>query len=130
MIFEALAGHLQTVDPVFVMGQTVFLHRMSDAHPEGLMLRNSNQNGLSIDHEVTGLRRGRLTALYRSPDVKRGTDRMALVMDGLTLTDTRFGRCLIKQMFPLSEPIPYPVTGTDNVEFSVEFHVVYAIIKN
>jgi hypothetical protein len=101
-----------------------FVHHMPESVDTGVLLR-IDLPGARRYVEIPGYRRGEFIAVIRHADPGKGYQ---LASEIAKLLDWRGPRELeptfkVKQCVPLRDPIPYPETAGDHIEFAVEFRI-------
>lgn len=128
MILTELAAHLAGQLPHLMMGKTLFVERIPTSAVDGVMLR-VGVDGIQIDHE-TGLRKGTIAVILRASTTSRGNEGFEHLSRALLMEhETQLGGYLVKRLEAQTEPRIYPISEGNNVEFSVNYSIVYAIIK-
>lgn len=124
MNLEAIANYLVT-QGVGISGQSLFVYRMPPAINEGILLI-SDLKGTEIDYELPGFKRTTFQAIVRHTEHVAGRALADLVSSTLTLENGFvLSNLLVRYIRPRHEPVMYPVSEGDYLEFSVNFDAVY-----
>lgn len=124
MKLEPIAQHLVTED-VAEGGVDLFVYRMPAQIKQGILLIG-DLGGTEIDHELPGYKRTSFQAIIRHTELVEGMELANLVLKTLTLSDnTILDNLLFRYVLPRHEPVVYPVSEGDYLEFSVNFDAVY-----
>lgn len=87
--------------------------------------------GATIDPEIRGLRRSRFQIAVRDirSNYKKAKDLSNAIIQALDIPGEHrvAGGILIKSCRALTEPISYPISDGANIEFSLNFHIVYVV---
>lgn len=116
-----LATHLQT-KKVGTMGKTIFINMLPIDVSLGVLLRN-DLNGTDIDYELPGYSKARFQAIVRAPGYPQGEALMEKLTAALTLNNTTIGQYRFNYMRPRTEPVVFPLSEGNLLEFSVYFDV-------
>ena len=107
------------------LGIDLFVYVMPYDVSVGVLLL-PRPSGELIDHELTGIRRGGFQVIVRSPDYNDTLINSIIPL--LTIQAKVLNGLDIKYILPKSEPVVYPATDGNNIEYSVNFDAVYAKI--
>lgn len=118
-----LVEHL-TKNKVGAPGKTLFINMIPIGAPSGVLLRNP-LTGTKIDHELPGFYKTTFTVIVRSTDYEKGEVKTEEVASCLNLSETTIGDIHIKYCRPRSEPVPYPLSLGNLIEFAIEYDVCY-----
>lgn len=111
-------------------GVDLFCHRLPADIERGTMV-TGNLAGTDIDHELTGWRQGRIQVIVRDPDHEDGMVRTRAVMAALSLVNVLLPatagapEVFMRRLRPIHDPIVYPRSDGDLIEFSVNFEGVW-----
>lgn len=108
----------------------IYINELPASATAGVLIKEG-YSGATIDPEIRGLRKSRFQIAVRDSKKKYETAKRraeaimaALDIKGeLRVTDG----ILIKMCRPLTEPIPYPVSDAGNIEFSLNFYIIYVV---
>lgn len=114
-------------------GTDIFVHRMDAECPKGILLRLPIA-GIDTDFNLPGYYKTQIQAIIRDANQQSGDAMAVRVMAQLTMyerifTDPDTGAFLmqINQMYPAKLPIIYPRSEGQEIEWSLNFDVSYAI---
>lgn len=110
---------------VGTLGIDIFTHFMPYDVDIGVLVL-ANIAGDAIDYEITGMRRGGFQVIVREPDYDDTL--ISRISSLLTIQSEVMYGLDIKYMLPKSEPVVYPATDGNNIEYSVNFDAMYAKI--
>lgn len=108
------------------IGRDIFVHFMPDQIVEGVLLLNS-LSGAAIDHELPGYRRSTFQVIVRHQDYDEGEALARTVAGILTMEYETFTGVTTRYVRPKHDPVVYPVSKGDNLEFSVNYEAVYIL---
>jgi hypothetical protein len=114
-------------------GRTLFCHKMPAELTKGLVLLG-DLAGTEIDHDLPGWRMGQIQVIVRDDDHALGTQRSRQVMTALTLNDHLLpaaggaGRIQLRRLRPIHDPIVYPRSEGDVMEFSMNFEGAWVVL--
>tara|TARA_R110000851_G_C13102760_1_gene569250 strand:- start:33162 stop:33545 length:384 start_codon:yes stop_codon:yes gene_type:complete len=124
MKLEPIAQHLVTED-VAEQGVDLFIYNMPSGVEIGILLISS-LSGTEIDYELPGFKRTSFQAIVRHTEFVEGRELADLVSSTLTLKNgTMLDNLLVRYIRPRHEPVVYPVSEGDYLEFSINFDAVY-----
>ena len=125
MNLQELANYLSD-GGIVTQGKDLFIHNMPAKVDSGVLLRGK-LTGTPINHELPGYRRTGFQAVIRHTDYKEGFELAETVSSELTFKggDTVLGSIVVKHILPKHEPVVFPVSEGDFLEFSVNFDAVY-----
>lgn len=123
MNISALVGYLQSKG-VGTPGQDLFAYQMPEIVDQGVMLLD-DLSGSQKDHELPGLHRGKIQVIVRHTDYASGIALVQQVSDALAVQNITIDTMDIRYLRPRSEPIVYPFSKGNHLEFSVTFDTVY-----
>lgn len=107
---------------VGTMGKTLYINMLPIGVPTAVLLRNS-LNGTKIDYELPGYSRTQFQAIVRAPGYPQGEALMEKLTAALTLTDKAIGSYHFNYCRPRTEPVVFPLSEGNLLEFSVYFDV-------
>lgn len=116
-----LAEHLQA-KKVGVMGKSIYINMLPIDVSLGALLRN-DLNGTEIDYELIGYSRTRFQAIVRAPTYPQGESLMEKLTQAITVNNTRMGMYHFNYIRPRTEPVVFPLSEGNLLEFSVYFDV-------
>lgn len=116
-----LVEHLQA-KKVGTMGKTLYINMLPIGVPTAVLLRNS-LNGTEIDYELPGYSRTQFQAIVRAPGYPQGEALMERLTAALTLADKTIGPYHFNYCRPRTEPVVFPLSEGNLLEFSVYFDV-------
>lgn len=109
-------------------GKDLFVGFMPSGVEKGILLLEPI-TGTPIDHELPGYRRAKFRVVVRDADHNSGKDTAEKVSEALDLQNVSLSKMDIKHMHPLHDPVAFPVSEADHLEYSVNFETVYVITK-
>lgn len=107
------------------LGVDMFIHFMPYDVAVGILLL-PKQTGDLIDNEVEGLRKGGFQLIVRMPDYDDSF--ISSIIPLLTIKGKVINGLDVKYILPRTDPVVYPATDGNNIEYSVNFDTVYAKI--
>lgn len=125
MNLEPFASHLES-QGIGVVGDNIFYYEMPAVVETGILLRES-QAGTLIDPELPGYRKTYFRAVVRDGSYSAGLALSEQVLEALTIANVSLSNLSVKFVRPLNEPIVFPRSEGDAVEFSINFEAVYVI---
>lgn len=110
------------------VGIDMFAHQMPLEVSEGILIKD-RFSGDRIDHELPGWREGGFQLVVRAKDFQTGKTLAQQAMGVLNFIETPLdATCHIKYMRPRHEPVSYPISPGNLIEFSVNFETAYVMI--
>jgi len=105
--------------------KNLFVHHMPARVASGVLLRQSFV-GTPVDHELPGFYKTSFQVIVRHGDYKKG-EALALSVRGvLTIRmERQVGNMWVRHILPRHEPLVYPVSEGDRLEWSINFDAVY-----
>ena len=125
MNLESIAEYLNA-QGLGVPGQTVFVHKMPAEVKEGILLLSS-LSGTQIDYELPKYRKTKFQAIVRHTNHIGGKELSKQVMNALTLYNHNLTGMKVKRIRPRHEPIVFPVSKGNLLEFSVNYDAIYVL---
>lgn len=122
-----LATELQA-KKIGTMGKTVFINMLPIDVPLGVLLRNS-LSGTEIDYELPGYFRTDFQVIVRAGSYQAGEALMEKVFNALTFSDRQLGDMHFNYMRPRTEPVVFPLSEGNLLEFSAYFDVSFYKVK-
>lgn len=107
---------------VGVFGKTLFINMLPISVPLAVLLRNS-LSGTEIDYELPGYSKTQFQAIVRAPGYPQGEALMAKLTEALTLNDVTIGIYHFNYCRPRTEPVVFPLSEGNLLEFSTYFDV-------
>jgi hypothetical protein len=109
-------------------GKSLFLFELPGSAEKAIVLL-PQLSGTKIDHELPGLLRPGFQLVVRARDHLSGYDLANAAVEALTMNqDTQLDGILVKFVRPRHEPVPYPVSEGNYIEWSVNFDATYVIV--
>lgn len=124
MILKEMAMILEA-NNIGSLGTDLFIHSMPYDISIGVLLLN-RMSGDLIDHELKGIRRGGFQVIVR--EANYDDTLINSIIPLLTIQGKIINGLDVKYILPKSDPIVYPATDGNNIEYSVNFDAVYAKI--
>ncbi len=119
MNLDPFADELETVVSV-----PVFVWHMPEGINVGVLLLH-NLGGARLSPDLPCFKRGKFQAIVRHTNYQEGYALAKQVLTGLTLGRKELGSLTVKHSTPIHDPVTYPVSKGDLIEFSVNFETVY-----
>lgn len=107
---------------VGAMGKTLFINMLPIDTPLAVLLRNS-LTGTEIDYELPGYSKTQFQAIVRAPSYPQGESLMKKLTTALTFLDITVGNYYFNYCRPRTEPVVFPLSEGNLLEFSVYFDV-------
>lgn len=107
-------------------GRDLFVGFMPARIDKGILLLEPI-TGTPINHELPGYRRAKFRVVIRDADHHSGKDTAERVSMSLELNNVSLSGMYVKYMHPLHDPVVFPVSEADHLEYSVNFETVYVI---
>lgn len=99
------------------MGDSIFINMIPADAPRGILLRN-DLSGTPIDYELPGYFKTNFQVIVRSENFVEGEERINAILAALTLRDRRLGNMHINYMRPRTEPVVFPLSVGNLLEFA------------
>lgn len=115
------AEHLQA-KKVGVMGKTLFINMLPIDTSIGILLRNG-LTGTDIDYELRGYIKTQFQVIVRAPSYPAGEALMEKLTAELTVNESKIGSYFFNYCRPRTEPVVFPLSEGNLLEFSVYFDV-------
>lgn len=122
MNLDPIRDYLEEAIYTLTTGRTLFSYTMPPTVTRGVLLIPS-QTGLEIDHEVGGSSSGRFQVIVRSEDFDAGSNLAYLISKELTLLNKALTEYVVVYCRPRHQPVYFPRSEGDQIEFSVNFDV-------
>ena len=104
----------------------VFVYAMPETVKTAVLLLPDLSKGARWDHDLPGYRKANFLVVVRSINFQAGFALGKQAEEWLVKTiNTQVGAFFIKQIFPLRDPLPFPKSTGDFIEFSAEMTVFY-----
>lgn len=116
-----LAQRLQASN-VGTMGKNIYINMLPIDVSLAVLLRNS-LTGTEIDYELRGYSKTHFQAIVRAPSYPQGEALMNKLTAALTLSDTTVDTYHFNYCRPRTEPVVFPLSEGNLLEFSVYFDV-------
>lgn len=108
-----------------VKGTSLFLNMMPTECELGVLLKPP-LNGTQIDYELPGYFKTRLQVVARSHDYAEGLDLCKRAVAALLITsDTVVGPMTIRFLRPKHQPVAFPLSEGNFIEFNVSMEICY-----
>lgn len=107
-------------------GVDLFVDFMPGKVERGILLLGTI-TGTPIDQELPNYRRAKFRVVVREANYVTGKELAERVSEILTLKNVSLSNMDVKQMYPLHDPVSFPVSKADHLEYSVNFEAVYVI---
>lgn len=124
MILREMAALLEDGN-VGTLGVDMFIHFMPQDVSVGILLLD-RMSGNLIDNEIKGMRRGGFQVITRGPNFDDTL--INSIVPLLTIEGKVVKGLDVKYILPKADPVVYPATDGNNIEYSVNFDAVYAKI--
>lgn len=125
MNLEPFANCLQAMD-VGVIGNNIFLYNMPNTVHEGILFV-APLSGMKIDPDLPNYRKGKFQVIVRSEAYSDAKELADSVMGVLDFANKVVDNYSVKYVRPRTEPVVFPVSEGDYIEFSLNFNTVYVI---
>lgn len=126
MNLESLAEYLEQKG-YGKRGKDIFAFNMPAAAETGILLMNP-LSGTPIDHYLPGYRKGRFEIVVRALSYSDGFNLAQCLSDELTIVaETEMTGMQVKNILPRHDPVVFPNSKGDNLEFSVAFDATYVL---
>lgn len=122
---EAVASHLQA-QGVGVIGQDIFAGFMPERVKQGILILTPLQ-GIPIDFELPGYRRGSFQVVVRDTERQRCLTKANEVSNALNMDETTIDTVLFRYVRAKHDPVVYPMSKGNLLEGSVNFETVYIL---
>lgn len=109
---------------VGTMGKTLFINMLPVGTPSGVMLRNS-LSGTEIDYELPDYFRTDFQMIVRAGSYPSGEALIEKATKALTFNDKQLGNLHFNYSRPRTEPVVFPLSEGNLLEFSVYFDVSF-----
>ena len=122
MIINKMAAIL-VANNLGTLGVNIFTHFMPVRVTTGILIL-PRLSGELIDYDLPGMRRGGFQVVVRVPDYDEALINSIIPL--LTIDGKVVDGLDIKYIHPRHDPVVYPATDGNNIEYSVNFDAVYA----
>jgi|SaaInlStandDraft_7_1057024.scaffolds.fasta_scaffold36118_4 hypothetical protein len=119
------ANYIQS-NGIGTVGRDIFLYNMPDSINVGILF-TSSLSGTKIDHELPNYRKRNFQIIVRSDNYVDGLAISESIMGVLDFANTDVDNYFVKFVRPRTEPVVYPVSEGDYIEFSLNFETVFII---
>jgi len=112
------------------IGRDIFAYNMPETANLAVLLRQPLV-GTAIDYELPGYRKTKFQVVLRCKpaEIMQGKAAIDDFVEKITLhQETTLTGYKVKYMRPRHDPVMYPISEGGNMEFSVNFDVVYVIV--
>lgn len=117
-----IARHLEA-QKVGKLAQDLFMNMIPAKANNGILLRNPLA-GTRIDYEMTGYINTEFQVIVRATNYELGEQQMEKVFAALTIENVKLDTLYVKMCYPLFEPVVYPLSDGNLLEFSTDFRFV------
>lgn len=117
-----IARHLEA-QKVGKLAQDLFINMIPAKANNGILLRNPLV-GTRIDYEMTGYINTEFQVIVRATNYELGEQQMKKVFAALTIENVKLDTLYVKMCYPLFEPVVYPLSDGNLLEFSTDFRFV------
>jgi len=107
-------------------GVDIFIFFMPDDVEQGILLVDTIV-GTRIDHELPGYRNGKFQLIVRHQDYEEGMKLALDASEALTILETEYDDVIIKYLRPRTDPVAFPPSEGDNLEFAAVFDSAYIL---
>jgi len=111
-------------ESVGVRGESIFLNMMPAEAESAILLRNP-LSGARINYEMPGYFRTEFQLIVRGHSYAETETLMNRVIAILTLNETQVEDAYFKFSRPKTEPVAYPLSKGNLIEFNAMFEVTY-----
>jgi len=125
MKIEPLAEYLES-EGIAKAGKDLFAYYMPDSVSEGILLISSLE-GTPIDTELPGYRKTGFQVIIRHDDHVKGRALADQVSSALTMSNTTLTDMYVNYIRPRHEPVVFPSSEGDFLEFSVNYDANYVM---
>lgn len=125
MNLAPLAEYLELED-IAVAGKDLFLYQMPSTVSVGILLLTP-LSGTEIDYYLPGYRKTTFQVIVRHTDHVEGQALAELISATLTLANKQLTNMNVNYIRPKHEPVVYPVSEGDFLEFSVNYDANYVM---
>lgn len=122
MIIKEMASILEDAG-IGTIGVDIFVNYMPSDVEVGILLLG-RMSGDVIDYYLPGIKRGGFQVIVRVPDYDDALINSILPL--LTIQGKTVKGLDVKYILPKTDPVVYPATDGNNIEYSVNFDAVYA----
>lgn len=129
MFLKSVAEYAQSIR-AGTIGKDLFAYNMPESSNLGVLLRQPLV-GAEIDYELPGYRKSKFQVIVRCKpsEIEQGRAKIDAFVSSITLMgETAITGYKIRFMRPRHDPIMYPISEGGNLEFCVNFDVVYVIV--
>lgn len=107
--------------------KNLFVNYMGPNIPKGVLIRESYM-GTPIDHYLPGYFRASFQIIVRDSDYVEGRRKADIILESLTVRQSRtIGSMYVRQILPRHEPLVYPVSEGNRLEWSINFDAAYSV---
>lgn len=123
MWLDEIAIYLRSLH-ISGIDQAVFVHAMPAEVKPAVMVAVGYQ-GMPVDPEIPGFFKGRIQAVSRGLKSINAEEYAQAVSNALTINETTVGSIFVKYIRPVHLPVPFPRSGGDYYEASVNFDICF-----
>jgi hypothetical protein len=108
-----------------VQGESIYVFHMPFSVKTGVLLLH-NLNGAKLDCELPGYKKAKFQAIVRSPKFEEGYQLSKEIMTALNgVRRGTLDGVYYYYIKPIHDPVAFPTSAGDNIEFSVNYEMVY-----
>lgn len=114
-----------------VIGQTLFAYNMPESVVLSILLRQP-LNPVDINYELPGYRKTQFQVIARChpKDIEQGHALITAFVEAITIEyESDIAGMHVKYMRPRHDPMVYPLSEGNHLEFAVNFDLVYVIVQ-
>lgn len=103
----------------------IYMYHMPEKDVEAILLLHS-MSGVRLDANLPGYKKGKLQAIIRSDNFESGYAIAKSVIDAFKVVKSRtIGSVYLHFVEPLQDPVAFPKSKGNFIEFSVNFTTAY-----
>ncbi len=107
--------------------KNLFVNYMGPKIPKGVLIRESYM-GTPINHYLPDYFRTSFQIIVRDSDYVEGRRKADMILESLTVKQSRtIGTMSVRQILPRHEPLVYPVSEGNRLEWSMNFDAAYSV---
>ena len=107
-----------------VMGENLFVNMMPVDCLSGILLRDP-PTGAEIDYELPGYFKSHFRLIVRATNYEQGRELIESAAAALTISDTSIGDIYFRFMRPRTQPVAFPISPGNLMEFLIDMRVIY-----
>lgn len=126
MKLDEILSYIEQEVPELSIGTSLFQHSMPEG-VDGVLVRD-NPYGSVINHELPKYRKNRFQVIVRAKDFLTASNLADTISSVLTISEKVMPGMEVRYIRPRHDPVSYPVSAGNYVEFSINFDAVFVLV--